>query len=59
MPVARRHTFANAATTSPGPHATSSTVSSAPAPENSTSSRNASSSRIAAEFANGVACRVN
>jgi hypothetical protein len=59
MPVAWRQTFAKAATTSPGPQATSSTVSAALAPENSTSSRSASSSRIAAELANGVAWRVN
>ena len=59
MPAARRQVFAKAATTSPGPQATSSTVSSAPAPEKSTSSLSASSSRIAVEFANGVAWRVN
>jgi hypothetical protein len=59
IPVAERQTLAKTATTSPGPHATSSTLSSAPAPENSTSSLSASPSRIAAELANGVACRVN
>src|SRR5437660_1325721 len=59
MPVAWRTTRANAATTRPGPHATSSTVSSGPAPLHSTISRSAASSRMPGAVANGVAWRVN
>ena len=59
MPVAWRATLAKAATTRPGPHATSSTVSSGPAPLHSTMRRSAASSRIPGAVANGVAWRVN
>src|SRR5215510_776666 len=59
MPVAWRTTRANAATTRPGPHATSSTVSSGPAPLASTISLSAASSRMPGAVANGVAWRVN
>src|SRR4249919_1514072 len=59
MPVAWRTTRANAQTTRPGPHATSSTVSLAPAPLNSTMSFSADSSLIDGAVANGTACRVN
>src|SRR6185436_10617832 len=59
MPVAWRTTRAKAATTSPGPHATSSTVSSGPAPLHSTIRRSAASSRMPGAVANGVAWRVN
>src|SRR5438552_4544839 len=53
MPVAWRTTAAKAHTTSPGPQATSSTVSSGAAPANSTSSRSASSSRMPGAVENG------
>src|SRR5215813_13410401 len=59
MPVAWRTTRANAATTRPGPHATSSTVSSGPAPLASTISLSAASSRMPGAVAKGVAWRVN
>src|SRR5215475_11019044 len=59
MPVAWRTTRANAATTRPGPHATSSTVSSGPAPLASTISLSAASSRMPGAVANGIAWRVN
>jgi len=59
MPSARRATWANAQTTSPPPHATSSTVSSGPAPQASTSRRMASSLAMVFAVENGVAWRVN
>ncbi len=59
MPIAWRTTAARAHTTSPGPQATSSTVSSGPAPAKSTSSRSASSSRTPGAVENGTACLVN
>ena len=59
MPVAWRTTAAKAHTTSPGPHATSSTLSSGPAPEKATSSWSASSSRMPGAVEKGTACLVN
>jgi hypothetical protein len=54
-----RTTRAKAATTRPGPHATSSTVSFGPAPLHSTISLSAASSRMPGAVAKGVAWRVN
>src|SRR5262245_27868014 len=59
MPSARFTCGANAQTTSPPPHATSSTVSSGPAPANSMSIRSASSLAMGLAVENGTACRVN
>src|SRR5262249_45632262 len=59
MPVAWRTVFANAQTTRPPPQATSRTVSSGPAPLNSTMRRSAASSLMADAVLNGTACRVN
>src|SRR5439155_3573827 len=59
MPVACRATAANAQTTTPGPQATSRSVSSGVAPLNSTRRCSASSSRIAGACEYGTACRVN
>src|SRR4030095_3255496 len=59
MPVACRATAANAHTTSPGPQATSRTVSSGPAPLQSTMSFSAASSLIDGAVANGTAWRGN
>src|SRR5438445_6772726 len=59
MPVAWRTVLAKAQTTSPPPQATSSTVSSGPAPLNSTMSRSAASSLIDAAVLKGTAWRVN
>src|SRR5213593_3364317 len=59
MPVAWRTTRANAQTTSPPPQATSSTVSSGPAPLDSTRSRSACSSLTPGAVEKGTAWRVN
>src|SRR5438876_12292739 len=59
MPVACAATLAKAQTTSPPPHATSSTVSVGPAPEASMSKLSAISSLIPGEVLKGIAWRVN
>src|SRR5262245_23300720 len=59
MPVACRAVCAKAHTTWPAPQATSSTVSSGPAPLHSTMSRSAASSLMWGEAENGPAWRVN
>src|SRR5213594_1882650 len=59
MPVAWRTVRAKAQTTRPPPQATSSTVSSGPAPLNSTMSRSAASSLMDGAVVKGTAWRVN
>src|SRR5689334_25047757 len=59
MPVTCRATRAKAAATSPGPQATSRTMSAGPTPLAVTSRRSASSSRMPGAVENGTACRVN
>src|SRR5262245_18014398 len=59
IPVAWRTTRAKAHTTLPPPHATSSTVSSAPALAKSTTSESACSSVMPGAVEKGTACSVN